>query len=70
MNGKIKKDELRKVWIKNHNVEARFANIELLLVAITVCDLQFVVCNIQKQKQLTWSFFPPGIEPQENQSAV
>lgn len=34
-----KKNELHRVWIKNHNVEARFANIELLLVAILVCEM-------------------------------
>jgi cell division septal protein FtsQ len=45
MKKKIK-DELRQVWIKNHNMEASFASIKLLLIVNLMCVILLFLTTI------------------------
>ena len=45
MKKKIK-DELRQVWIKNHNMEANFASIKLLLIVNLMCVILLFLTTI------------------------
>ena len=40
------KDEVRAVWIKNHNIDATFTSIELLLIGILVCVVLLFITMI------------------------
>jgi hypothetical protein len=40
------KDELHRVWIKNHNIESSFISVKLLLVINLVCVILIIVSII------------------------
>jgi hypothetical protein len=48
------KDELHRVWIKNHNIEASFISVKLLLVCNLMCNFTIPNYNIVHHIQIKW----------------